>query len=168
MSTQIFVKSPSGRTFAVKTVDFHDYLVLGVKLFIQAQEGHPLDTQQLFFNGQRLEDLKHFSDYSIQPNDTLTLVLEEGGEGDFPITVHWNEWQGSREVDRHETVVMVNGFTTVQELKTMIAGFCGRDADTLVLEHCESSFLKMKDGFCLNVYNIQKNHNVILLQPDDV
>ena len=93
---------------------------------------------------------------------------EESNEEDFPITVHWNEWQGSREVDRHETVVMVNGFTTVQELKTMIAGFCGRDADTLVLEHCESSFLKMKDGFCLNVYNIQKNHNVILLQPDDV
>jgi ubiquitin len=175
MSTQIFVKSPSGRTFAVKTVDFHDYLVLGVKLFIQAQEGHPLDTQQLFFNGQRLDDLKHFSDYNIQPNDTLTLVLEENhaeelgaqtGSSD-KMQIFVNTLSGKTitlNVEATETIQAVKSKIQDKEgIPTSAQGLSFGDVKLKIGEYTVNETERSGKEFTLADYNIQHESTLTLL-----
>jgi hypothetical protein len=78
---------------------------------------------------------------------------------DFPITVCWP--------DGNEKVVMVNQYTKIRTLKEMIAGFTGRNPDTMQLEHAENNFNPLvHDRACLCAFNIEANHNIIVLYDD--
>ena len=76
---KIYVKTLSGKTL-IKEVEPYEIIEF-LKLRIQDSEGIFAHNQILEFEGNILEDARIFSDYNIQTESTINMVLRGYAEG---------------------------------------------------------------------------------------